>query len=141
MLPAGFAGTVGDDGLYLYRHILHPDWDDMAFIGWAPTFSNSLTSHLSALWLSKLLAGQMARPSKDQMRRKVAEMKVWKRGFMPAMGSRASMLQLHRWHFHDDLLRDMGFEPRRKVNAVADLLTEYGPADYADVFHHAWHNR
>lgn len=134
MFPEAFGRVVDDDGLYLYRHVLHPDWADLSFIGWASTFSNSLTSHLTALWLSRLLQGKVTLPPGERMRQEIAEMKQWKRRIMPAIGSRASMLQLHMWHFHDDLLRDMGIEPGRKRNMLAEMLEDYGPADYADLF-------
>ena len=141
MLPEGFASTVDHDGLYLYRHVLHPDWNNLAFIGWASTYSNSLTSHLTALWLSHVLRGKITPPTQDQMRSEIEEMKTWKRSFMPAIGSRGSMLQLHMWHFHDELMREMGIEPMRKPTILAEWLADYSPADYADVFRHAWRNR
>jgi dimethylaniline monooxygenase (N-oxide forming) len=79
VLPAAFGRVVEDDGLYLYRHILHPDWKDLAFIGWASTFSNSLTSHLAALWLRNLLQGRFDLPPRAAMQQEIAAMKAWKR--------------------------------------------------------------
>lgn len=134
LLPAPLRSQIEGDGVYLYRHILSPELANLAFIGWASTFSNSLTSHLGAVWLAHVLTGRVSLPSADAMRAEIADMKRWKRGFIPAMGCRGSMLQLHMWNFHDDLLRDMGVEPRRKRSLIAELLSDYSPADYAELF-------
>lgn len=61
-MPEAFKKTQEADGVYLYRHIIHPDIDNMAFIGRAATFSNSLTSHLATVWLIKLLKGKFQLP-------------------------------------------------------------------------------
>ncbi|WP_428261743.1 flavin-containing monooxygenase [Haliangium sp.] len=134
LLPAPVRAQLDDDGLYLYRHILPVGVPNLAFIGWASTYSNSLTSHLTGLWLTHLLTGRIAAPEAEAMAREVADMKRWKRGFMPSLSCRGSMLQLHMWHFHDELLTDMGLPARRKSNPVAELFGDYGPADYAGLF-------
>ena len=58
-LPEAFKKSQEADGVYLYRHIIHPDLTNMAFIGRAATFSNSLTSHLASVWLVNLLQGKV----------------------------------------------------------------------------------
>ncbi len=133
MFPESFHRHIDSDGVYLYRHILHPDLRNLAFIGWASTFSNSLTSHFASIWLSKLLKGEIDLPDHAAMMREIEDTKTWKRGFMPDSSSRAALLQLHMWHFHDDLLRDMGIDPKRKPSAFAELFDDYKPADYADL--------
>ncbi len=50
-LPSGYADILEKDGLYLYRHILHPSIPDFAFIGFASTFNNTLTANIQSLWL------------------------------------------------------------------------------------------
>ncbi len=132
-LPDKFKNTVDDDGVYLYRHILHPDLNNLAFIGWASTFSNSLTAHLASAWLVKVLQGVVQVPSNQSMLEEIEEMKQWKRGFIPSVNGRGSLLQLHMWNYHDELLRDAAINPYRKTNWLAEWLQYYRPSDYKNV--------
>jgi hypothetical protein len=63
----------------------------------------------------------------------IQAIKDWKRAFMPAISSRATVIKLHMVHFHDELLRDMGVNPYRKKNIFSEWLTDYRPADYREV--------
>ncbi len=132
-LPEAFKNTREADGVYLYRHIIHPDLSNMAFIGRAATFSNSLTSHLASVWLIKLLQGKFQLPERDQMLEEIEAIKHWKRSFMPAISSRATVIKLHMWHYHDELLQDAGINPFRKKNRFLEWFSHYRPADYRDV--------
>jgi dimethylaniline monooxygenase (N-oxide forming) len=132
-LPEAFKKTQEADGVYLYRHIIHPDLTNMAFIGRAATFSNSLTSHLASAWLVHLLKGKFHLPDREQMLSEIEEIKLWKRGFMPAISSRATVIKLHMVHFHDDLLRDMAINPYRKKNWFLECFSDYRPVDYQTV--------
>ena len=66
-LPAAFESSVESDGVYLYRHIIHPNLPNLAFIGWASTFANPLTTHLQAIWLTHLLKGKIELPDCEVM--------------------------------------------------------------------------
>ncbi len=132
-LPEAFKQSQEADGVYLYRHIIHPDLTNMAFIGRAATFSNSLTSHLASVWLVNLLKGKFQLPDREHMLAEIQAIKDWKRGFMPAISSRATVIKLHMTHFHDELLRDFGANPHRKKNVFLEWLTDYRPADYREV--------
>lgn len=133
-LPAKFGDTVANDGVYLYRHILHPEMNNLAFIGWASTFSNSLTAHLASVWLVKVLQGAIKIPAEQAMTHEINDMKQWKRGFMPDVYGRGALLQLHMWNYHDELLQDASINPRRKPNWLAEWLQDYRPSDYKDIF-------
>lgn len=132
-LPDECQSLLEEDGLYLYRHIVHPDVSRTAFVGLASTFNNSLSDYLEARWLVALLKEEIKLPEREQMLREIEKMKTWKRKIMPAQRSRASLLQLHVLHFHDELLRDLGIEWRRKRHALAELFGAYLPADYKEV--------
>ncbi len=129
-LPEAFRKTQEADGNYLYRHIIHPDLTNMAFIGRAATFSNSLTSHLATIWLIKLLKEQFKLPSRDMMLNEIAFMKQWKRSFMPEISSRSSVIKLHMLHYHDELLQDAQINPFRKRNKFLEWFDHYRPSDY-----------
>lgn len=132
-LPDAFKKSKEEDGVYLYRHIIHPDVPNMAFIGRAATFSNSLTSHLASVWLVHLLKGKFQLPGREQMLEEIQAIKDWKRSFMPPLSSRATVIKLHMTHFHDELLSDFGANPYRKKNVLAEWLCDYRPADYRKV--------
>lgn len=126
-----------DDGFYLYRHLLHPDLPNLVFLGChAITYQTILTSSLQARWLAELVKGRHRLPSREAMRRNIDEMKAWKRAWMPAKPSRGAMVGLHQLHYHDELVRDIGLDPRRKRGLLAPLKEVFAPyvcQDYATV--------
>jgi dimethylaniline monooxygenase (N-oxide forming) len=132
-LPERFRQTQEADGVYLYRHIIHPDIGNMAFIGRAATFSNSLTSHLASVWLVHWLTGRFQLPDKSAMLAEIESMKQWKRSFMPAISCRSTVVKLHMIHYHDELLNDAALNPHRKSNRLAELLQDYRPSDYREI--------
>jgi cation diffusion facilitator CzcD-associated flavoprotein CzcO/uncharacterized protein YjbI with pentapeptide repeats len=132
-LPADFRDVIEDDGIYLYRHVLHPDFSRLVFVGLASTFSNSLSDYLEVRWLVALLKGEISLPDRALMLDEIESMKQWKRKTMPEQQSRGSMLQVHALHYHDELLRDLGIKCKRKSNFLAEIFGAYLPADYKDI--------
>ena len=132
-LPDEFQSALEEDGLYLYRHILHPDIPRIVFVGLASTFNNSLTDYLQARWLVAMLKSDMHLPDEEQMLREIEQMKSWKRKIMPEQQSRGSLLQVHTLHYQDELLRDLDINCRRKRNAFAEIFGAYLPADYKEM--------
>jgi dimethylaniline monooxygenase (N-oxide forming) len=127
---------IQTDGLYLYRHILHPDVPRLAFIGNASTVSNILTYSLQARWLGELLARRIALPSRDVMHREIEALRQWKRRWMPSSQQLGARLILHMLHYHDELVRDIGASPLRKRGFFAPLkefIAPYEPRDYRSV--------
>lgn len=121
---------VEADGLYLYRHIFPPSVPDLAFCGSeVATVSNILTHALHAEYITRVLSGDLKLPSPKLMAAEIAEMKAWKRSWMPETSSRAALVMLHQTHYHDVLLKDMGLAPGRK-NCLAELVMPYQPGDY-----------
>ena len=124
------------DGLYLYRHMLHPAAPHLAFIGNASTISSVLTYSLQARWLGEVLAGRISLPNQDGMRREIEALREWKRRWMPASPQRGARLILHMLHYHDELVADMGLRTLRKQGIFAplkELIAPYQPRDYRDV--------
>merc|ERR1712224_238812 len=124
------------DGLYLFRNIIPPGVSDLAFIGSeVSTFNNILTHGLQALWLQKMLTGEMQIPKKTEMQRIVEKEQAWKRSWMPPSSARASIWQLHMMTYHDNLCKDMQVRHKRKGgNFVAEIFVPYSAADYKDLF-------
>jgi hypothetical protein len=82
--------------------MLHPDLPNLIFIGRTSTFINILTCCLQARWLAELIAGRFALPGREAMLAEIAELKVWKRGWMPFSAARGARLLLHMLSYHDD---------------------------------------
>ncbi len=127
---------IEDDGLYLYRHMLHPNVPRLMFIGHVSTISSLLTYPLQARWLAELLKGRHALPSTDDMRREIAAMQAWKRSWMSYSHARGSRLLVHMLHYHDELVGDIGGNPLRKTGVLAPLMeviAPYEPRDYRSI--------
>merc|ERR1719188_1464594 len=124
------------DGLYLYRNMFPTQVPDLCFVGSeVSTFNNILTQGLQALWLRRVLTGQMFLPSVEAMSQTIAKEQDWKRSWMPKKGDRAAILQLHKMAYHDQLCKDMGVNHRRKGwNLLAEAFAPYSAGDYAGLF-------
>jgi len=132
---------AGDDGFYLYRHMLHPAIPDLFFVGRASTVCSILTYSLQARWLGELLKGSHQLPDADAMAHEIESMKAWKQSWMPASAARSARLVLHMQHYHDELLADFGASPLRKQGIFAplkELFFPYEPGDYGTIVSGEW---
>lgn len=128
--------NFSDDGLYLYRQMVHPEVDGLAFVGYASTVTSVLTYNLQARWLADLLDGRHGLPSTAEMHLNIQAQQTWKRHVMPPSKGRAARLLLHMLHYHDELLEDVGVSPLRKRGVFGpfkEVFAPYEPADYRDV--------
>ena len=130
-----------DDGFYLYRHMLHPDLPNLAFVGRATAVSYILTHALQARWLAELIEGRVRLPERSAMLREIEAIKTWKRSWMPFSPARSTRLFMHAQHYHDELMKDIGVDPLRKRGLFAplkELLAPYEPADYQEIVAGNW---
>jgi len=126
----------GDDGFYLYRHIVNPNVPTLFFVGRAATITCILTFNLQACWLANVLSGKVQLPSAEGMRQNIEEMKAWKQSWMPFSSARSARLLAHAQHYHDELVKDLGKSPLRKTGFFAplkELIFAYEPRDYASI--------
>jgi len=124
------------DGLWLYRNIFPTNVENLCFIGAeVSTFNNILTQGIQALWLRRVLAGQLSLPAVEVMDKDIKQQQEWKRSWMPAKGDRAAILQLHKMKYHDQLCKDMKVQHRRKGwNFLGECFAPYAAADYRSLF-------
>lgn len=142
-LADGVRARLGfeDDGFYLYRHMLCPDLPGLVFVGRVSTISSILTYSVQARWLGELIKGRHQLPSPRDMSDDIADMKAWKRAWMPPSDARSARLLLHMQHYHDELLTDFGANPMRKTGVLAplkELIAPYEPRDYATIVAGDW---
>ena len=126
----------GDDGFYLYRHIMNPKVPALFFVGRASTITSILTHSLQARWLVNVLKGNVQLPSTEEMSENIERMKAWKQSWMPFSSARSARLLVHAQHYHDELVKDLGKNPLRKVGFFAplkELIFAYEPKDYASI--------
>ncbi len=126
----------GDDGFYLYRHMINPKVPGLFFVGRAATVSSILSYSLQARWLVELLKQRIQLPSEESMIHNIENMKAWKQSWMPFSSARSARLNVHTQHYHDELVKDMGKNPLRKTGFFAplkELIFPYEPRDYASI--------
>lgn len=135
--PADLQSKLGveSDGLYLWRHTLHPQVPGLAFVGSElATISNISSYGLQSAWLGKVWAGDIPLPNSEEITKEIQQMRDWKRSWMPDTASRASLVLLHQTHFHDILLKDMKINHLRKMpNILAEAFMPYQPQDYSGI--------
>ncbi|KAI3982045.1 hypothetical protein MKX01_018951 [Papaver californicum] len=88
----------------LYRECIHPRIPQLTVIGYSESLANLYTSIMRCRWLTHFLDD----------------------GF-----KHSCIGVLHIW-YHDQLCKDMGFNPKRKKRFYAELFELYGPMDYAN---------
>ena len=119
------------DGMYLYRYILPDKVPNLAFIGHTSAISNISSYGLQAEWLARYLTGGLvSEPTPAAMQKEIEARQRWARSWMPESANRGMNVLLHQTHYHDQLLIDMGLDPCRKSNVLAEYLMPYEPADY-----------
>ena len=70
------------------------------------------------------------------MHGEINELREWKRRWMPPSPQRGARLILHMLHYHDELVRDLGATPLRKLGLFAplkELIAPYQPRDYRSI--------
>ncbi len=80
--------------------MLHPDLPNLIFIRRTATYLNILTDCFQARWLAELITGRFRLPSREAMLAEIAQLKSWKRAWMPFSPARGARLQLHMLHYH-----------------------------------------
>jgi len=130
---------VREDGLYLHRHILHPDVPRLAWVGAnVSTLSNPLTHSLQAMWLANVLKGTYELPSRTVMQDDIERLRTWKEEQLPLRSDRGATIMLHQLHYHEELLADLRISPFLKKGCCLQRLfyevaQPYLPVDYTTV--------
>ncbi len=133
-----------DDGFYLYRQMVHPDAPGLVFIGYASTVANILAYNMQSRWLAELITGRHHLPGRDAQMAEIANLREWKRRWIPFSHARAARLIVHLQHYLDELMGDIGANPLRKTGIfapLAEVFAPYEPRDYRDIAADDWVKR
>ena len=120
-------------GLQLYRHVLHPDVPNMAFMGWNAGYLHCSHVYLASVWLSSMLDGELKLPPKEEQREMCIRMANWKRENLNYEPNLNSAIHTRILHYNDTLLRDLRLDPYRKSNFVEEIFGRYVPGDYKGI--------
>lgn len=119
-----------EDGAQLYRHLLHPRIPRLAFAGFNHGFLHVPGVELAMLWLSAHLRGDLELPPVEEMEHRIEEIRSWKRENILFEPSRGCAISTRFHQYADVLLGDLGLNPYRKKNPLAEFVSGYVASDY-----------
>ncbi len=123
-----------NDGVQLYRHLLHPRIPNLAFAGFNHGFMHIPSAEVAMVWLSAFLNNEIEVPSIEEMEASMQRVLEWKRQNINYEPSRSCAVNTRFQQYIDIMLKDLGISPYRKMpNVFAELFSQYGAADYKDV--------
>ena len=123
-----------DDGVQLYRHVLHPDIPRFACAGYNHGFMHVPSAEIGMLWLCAHLNGELLLPSREEMLRCIETIREWKRKYINYEPSRSCAVNTRFQQYLDILLKELGVSPYRKMpNIFAEIFGQYGAEDYRGV--------
>ncbi|MFD7866346.1 flavin-containing monooxygenase [Streptomyces sp. NPDC059783] len=113
--------------LRLYRGIVPPGADRLAFVGFRQVFNNIMGAELTAHWLTRhFLSTLRTAPGEQEMYEAVDARLAWQERVLP--GSGGYDFGPYDIHCADELLHDMGLRSRRARNLPAEYLLPGGVA-------------
>ncbi|RYO85820.1 hypothetical protein DL766_008131 [Monosporascus sp. MC13-8B] len=100
------------------------------FPGFIHSIYTPMVSEVQALWGVAFLLGLHDPPSQAEMEQEVAEWNVWTRKRYVAQGMKHAYAIFDFIPYIDTLLMDLGINPRRKRNPLANMFTPAYPREY-----------
>ena len=130
-----------DDGVQLYRHIVHPALPHLMFAGFSHNPLHITSAELAALWFDAVERGDLALPAPDEMEASRLRVRDWKRANTLFEPTRAYWVSAHLHNYLDVLLMELGLRHRRKSNPLSEWLGFYSVADFATLADDYAHKR
>jgi len=125
--------TSTPGGTQLYRHLIHPRLERLAFAGFNHGYFHIPAVEVATVWLAAVMAGDIVLPDAAEMEASAARVADWKARNMLFEPNRAHGIGGRQHHYLDTLLRELGVNPNRKSNAISDFTEPYWAKDYAGV--------
>lgn len=110
-----------DGNFHLYRFILPPREQRLGFIGYASSGINTLTSEISAHWISEYFLGELNLPDVETMEREIARLHEWVAEVYPKR-EEGYFIGGHVASYVDELMQDMGLPTRRTDNFSTEFF-------------------
>ncbi|KAF1934914.1 FAD/NAD(P)-binding domain-containing protein [Clathrospora elynae] len=102
----------------------------ICFPGLVHVIFTPTVSEFQALWNSAYLLGKLDLPSLEDVEEEVATFNVWTKKRHLEMGQKHAYCIFDYLSYIDTLAGDLGIEPRRKSNVLAEMFLRYKPSDY-----------
>lgn len=116
----------------LYRQMIHPRIPQLAAIGYSESLNNLYTTEMRCRWLVHFLDETIQLPSIKEMEKDVLMWENYMKSYAGNYYRRSCVGALHIC-YNDQLLKDIGCNPKRKKGFIAELFQPYGPADYLEL--------
>jgi dimethylaniline monooxygenase (N-oxide forming) len=126
--------AASDDGVQLYRHVIHPHVKNLAFAGFNHNPFHIPGVEVAMTWIGAMLDGDIVLPSSEEMEASTIKVRDWKRKHTIFEPTRAYWVSNRFHQYLDVLLMEMGVKPNRKRNPLSEYFDAYKPEDYAGVF-------
>lgn len=117
---------------YYYRHCIHPRIPQLAVMGHADSFSTLFTSEMMSKWLACMLACSFRLPTILEMEKDVLNWVGCTKMYKGKPLCWTCVQATNIW-YNDQLCKDMGHNPRRKIGFLAEWFQPYSPADYGNM--------
>ena len=124
------AKVMKNGRFHLYRRILPPGQQRLAFVGFFPTLTCPLSSEVGAHWATQLFTGNMRLPSTAEMDREIERLEHWARERVPELED-GVFTGPYIGHYVDELMRDMGMPTMRTSNFLKEYFGSFLPSRYA----------
>jgi dimethylaniline monooxygenase (N-oxide forming) len=120
---------------HLYRHLIHPEIPNLAFVGYNTSFFSQLTSEASAWWLLDYIEGQIKLPQKTQMYAEIQADLDWiKTNLSNTNKASGACVTPFSLRYIDILLEDMGINPQKSLwKGIPRLMQPLDPTIYNEV--------
>ena len=107
-----------NDGVQLYRHLVHPEIPRLAFAGYNHGFMHIPAAEMGALWLCAVWRGDIELPGAAIQEQSINTIRDWKRANINYEPSRACAVSTRFQQHLDGFLIEMGVSPYRKMPNV-----------------------
>lgn len=114
----------------LYRNVVPTDVPNLSFVGYNPSLFTPFTSELAAHYSAQYFKGQLSLPNPQAMKMEIALHQEWLLQRAPNSSASGTCIIPFSFHHADELMRDMGLNPRRTRNPIAEFMAPFNPAIY-----------
>jgi dimethylaniline monooxygenase (N-oxide forming) len=121
-----------DGKFHLYRHILPPREQRLAFNGYASAGNQAITSEIAAHWLSACFLGELELPDATTMEEEIAERHAWAQKAFPSR-NQGYFVGAYVASYVDELMQDMQLRVRRAESFVSEYLEPINVENYRDL--------
>ncbi|MBT7952969.1 MAG: NAD(P)/FAD-dependent oxidoreductase [Gammaproteobacteria bacterium] len=116
----------------LYRRILPPEQQRLAFVGYFPTLACPISSEVAAHWTAQCFSGALSLPSLAGMDTEIERLEDWARERLPESPDGIFTGPYHT-HYVSDLMGDMKMQVNRTSNFLTEYLGTFFPKRYASL--------